>query len=98
MGGECTLEPMGRTQLTVDNRPMTKLAIRCHPSVPVDSEDLEEWLVPSRATPFTTPITAPPSHACSHRRRTRLIARTVAGPLLTQTSQRYPRSSAGASA
>src|SRR4051812_23250077 len=44
MHGICTLEPMGPVPRTGDTRPMITLAIRCHPSVPVDAEDLEEWL------------------------------------------------------
>src|SRR4051812_9859511 len=44
MHGICTLEPMGPVPRTGDTRPMITLAIRCHPSVPVDADDLEEWL------------------------------------------------------
>ena len=40
----CMLDPIGCVAAGAHNRLMLQLAIRCHPSVPVDAEDLEEWL------------------------------------------------------
>jgi hypothetical protein len=40
----CTSDPIGAVAARTDNQPMVYIAIRCHPSVPVDAEDLEEWL------------------------------------------------------
>jgi hypothetical protein len=35
---------MGRASTGDDNVPMLQFSIRCHPSVPVTTDELEEWL------------------------------------------------------